>query len=100
MQLVSEALSKGVKQQGREADHSLPSNAEVKKDGALPPLPHMSSWYSAYLFSHRDYFTFTFTFRPETNKHLDLIGRKGPGLIFKVLIRNVVTFIFHTYKLI
>jgi hypothetical protein len=31
----------GVKQQGREADHSLPSSTEVKNDGAMPPLPHM-----------------------------------------------------------
>jgi hypothetical protein len=31
---------------GREADHSLPTSAEVKKDGAVPPLPHMSSSHS------------------------------------------------------
>jgi hypothetical protein len=29
----------GVKRQGREADHSPPSYVEVKKDGAIPPLP-------------------------------------------------------------
>jgi hypothetical protein len=29
------------------ADHSPPSSAEVKKSGALPPFPHMSSWHSA-----------------------------------------------------
>jgi hypothetical protein len=28
-----------VKRQVREADHSSPSNAEVKNDGAIPPLP-------------------------------------------------------------
>jgi hypothetical protein len=28
----------------READHSPPSSAEVKNDGAIPPLPHMSPW--------------------------------------------------------
>jgi hypothetical protein len=28
--------------QGRKADHSSPSSAEVKKVGAIPPLPHMS----------------------------------------------------------
>jgi hypothetical protein len=33
--------SSGVKQQGREADHSLPSSAEVKNGGAMPGLPHM-----------------------------------------------------------
>jgi hypothetical protein len=28
----------GVKRPGREADHSPPSNAEVKNGGAVPPL--------------------------------------------------------------
>jgi hypothetical protein len=37
----------GVKRPGREANHSPPSNAEVKKSGATPPLLHMSSWHSA-----------------------------------------------------
>jgi hypothetical protein len=32
-----------VKQPEREADHSPPSSAEVKNDGAIPPLPHISS---------------------------------------------------------
>jgi hypothetical protein len=36
-----------VKRPGREADHSLPSSAEVKNGGATPPLPHMPSWRSA-----------------------------------------------------
>jgi hypothetical protein len=36
---VPGALSPGVKQQGHEADHSPPSNAEVKNGGAIPPLP-------------------------------------------------------------
>jgi hypothetical protein len=34
----------GVKQQGREADHSTSCNAEFKNDGAMPALPHTSSW--------------------------------------------------------
>jgi hypothetical protein len=37
----------GMKQQEREADHSPLSSAEVKKDGAIPPLSDMSSWHSA-----------------------------------------------------
>jgi hypothetical protein len=37
----------GGKAQGREADHSPPSSAEVKNCGAIPPLPHVSSWHSA-----------------------------------------------------
>jgi hypothetical protein len=32
---------------GREADYSPPSSAEVKKGGAILPLPHTSSWHSA-----------------------------------------------------
>jgi hypothetical protein len=36
----------GVKRSGREADHSPPSNAEVKNGGAVPPLPRMFSWHS------------------------------------------------------
>jgi hypothetical protein len=35
-----------VKRQKREADLSAASSAMVKKGGAMPPLPHMSSWYS------------------------------------------------------
>jgi hypothetical protein len=38
------AVSPGVKRQWPEADHSLPSSAEVKNGGALLPLPH--SWHS------------------------------------------------------
>jgi hypothetical protein len=37
----------GVKWLGHEADHSPPCSAEVKNDGAIPPLPDMSSWHSA-----------------------------------------------------
>jgi hypothetical protein len=43
VQWVPGALSLGVKRQGRETDLSLPSSAEDKKGGAIPPLPHMSS---------------------------------------------------------
>jgi hypothetical protein len=37
-------LSLGLKRQRPEADHSPPSNAEVKNDGAITPFPHMYSW--------------------------------------------------------
>jgi hypothetical protein len=33
----------GLNRQEREADHSPPSNAEDKKAGTIPALPHMSS---------------------------------------------------------
>jgi hypothetical protein len=43
----SGAVSSGVKQPGREADHSPPSRAEIKDGGVMPPLPLMCSWHSA-----------------------------------------------------
>jgi hypothetical protein len=43
IQWVPGTLSAGLKQLELEADHSPPSSAEAKKDGAIPPLPHMSS---------------------------------------------------------
>jgi hypothetical protein len=36
-----------VKRSKREADYGPPSSAEVKNDGAIFPLPHLSSWHSA-----------------------------------------------------
>jgi hypothetical protein len=39
IQWVPGALSPGVKLPGREANHSPPTNAEVKNGGAIPPLP-------------------------------------------------------------
>jgi hypothetical protein len=44
IQWVLGALSPGIKQRGCEANQSHPSSAEVKKGGAIPPLPHMPSW--------------------------------------------------------
>jgi hypothetical protein len=46
IQWVPREISTRVKRWGREADHSTPSSAEVKNVGAIPPLPHMSSWHS------------------------------------------------------
>jgi hypothetical protein len=37
----------GANRPGRAADHSPPSSAEVKNGGAIPPLPHMTSWRGA-----------------------------------------------------
>jgi hypothetical protein len=34
----------GFKQQGHETDHLLPSSAEEKKRGAIPPFTHTFSW--------------------------------------------------------
>jgi hypothetical protein len=43
------ADSAGVKRPGCEADHSPPPRAEFKNSGAITPIPHTSSWSSAYL---------------------------------------------------
>jgi hypothetical protein len=42
----------------READHSPPSTAQVKNDGAIPPFHRTSSWHDAQLVKHSDNFTF------------------------------------------
>jgi hypothetical protein len=47
IQWVLESLSLGVKQSGREAEHSLPSCAEFKNGGAILLSPHTSSWHGA-----------------------------------------------------
>jgi hypothetical protein len=47
IQWVPGGLSSGIKRPGREADHSPPFIAEVKKGGARPLLTHTSSWHSA-----------------------------------------------------
>jgi hypothetical protein len=47
IQWVLVALSQEVKWQGCKAYHSPSSSAEIRKDGAVPPLPHMSSWHGA-----------------------------------------------------
>jgi hypothetical protein len=40
-------ISQGVKRLAIEVDHRPKSNAEDKNDGAIPPLPHTSSWRGA-----------------------------------------------------
>jgi hypothetical protein len=45
VQWVSGASTLDVKVPVLEADRSKPSSAEVKNGGAIPPRPHMSSWY-------------------------------------------------------
>jgi hypothetical protein len=51
-------LSPGeVKWPGLESDHLPPSS--VKNGGAIPPLPHMSSWHGAYQLNTATSFYFT-----------------------------------------
>jgi hypothetical protein len=47
IQWILGALSQEVKRQEREADHSPPSSADVKNDGAISALPHAPSWHGA-----------------------------------------------------
>jgi hypothetical protein len=42
---ASGPISLGAKLQVREPHHSPPSSDDVKKGGAIPPLPHTSSCY-------------------------------------------------------
>jgi hypothetical protein len=42
IQWIAGAVFPGIKRQGHEADHSLPSSAEAKKGGAIPPLSHIN----------------------------------------------------------
>jgi hypothetical protein len=58
LQWLSGALSPGIKRPGGAADHSPPSNDEIKNGGSIPPLPHTSPLLSASLITHRDTFTF------------------------------------------
>jgi hypothetical protein len=46
VQWVPGVLSWG-KASGLEPGHSPPSSAEFKSGGAIPPLPHTTSWHSA-----------------------------------------------------
>jgi hypothetical protein len=42
--LTSYPTGTGIKGLRHEVDHSPPSSATVKNGGAVPPLPHTSSW--------------------------------------------------------
>jgi hypothetical protein len=57
---MGNGFSPGVKQPGREADHSSPSGAEIKERVALYLHPQyvFMAWR---LVKHRDNFTFIFT---------------------------------------
>jgi len=58
----------GVKQPGREADHSPPSSAEVNEGVELyRQSPNTSSWLGAQL-NHSDNFTFTFLIQVKLTK--------------------------------
>jgi hypothetical protein len=46
-QRIPMAITPGVKRPGLESDRLPPCSAEVKNDGAIPPLHHKSSWHSA-----------------------------------------------------
>jgi hypothetical protein len=51
----------GVKRKGSKANHEHQTSAEIKKGGAISPLPRMSSWHSPSLIKQRVNFTVSFT---------------------------------------
>jgi hypothetical protein len=61
--LLSNGSFPGVGERGKamecEADHLPLSSAQVKKGGAIPPIPHisMSLWHIAEFIKHKDNFT-------------------------------------------
>jgi hypothetical protein len=59
IQWVSGVLSLGVKRPGREADHSLPSSAEVRNAWSYTYTPQYA-FMALCLVKHRDNCTFTF----------------------------------------
>jgi hypothetical protein len=63
----------GIKRPGHKADHPTPCS-EVKNGGAICPLPHTSSWHSAWLVKHRENFTFTFTNNVRVKKSISIIS--------------------------
>jgi hypothetical protein len=58
VQLVTRALSLGIKCLRHKADHSPPSSAEVNNGGAILPLCHMPSWCGVSLIKHTENFIF------------------------------------------
>jgi hypothetical protein len=58
IQWVLGAILPGAKRQGREADPSPSSSAEVMNGGAIPTLLNMYSWHNAQLIKHKSNFTF------------------------------------------
>jgi hypothetical protein len=75
VQWAAGALCPGVKRPGRKPDHSPRSSAEVKKVGAIPPLPRTSSWRNAYIIKHRGIFTF---FMVTADGYLETLTLEGP----------------------
>jgi hypothetical protein len=47
--------------QEHEADHSPSTTVDVKNDGPIPPLPHMSPWRDASLIKNREDFICLFS---------------------------------------
>jgi hypothetical protein len=58
MRWIVGTIFQGVKEPGREADHSPTSSVEIKNVGGTPELPHMSSCRGDLSSNHKDNFTF------------------------------------------
>jgi hypothetical protein len=84
-QWVPEALSPGLKRQGREADHSPPTSAEVKKIWIYTSTVHTSSWRIHFHHHHHHHYH-------HHHHHQWLYSRLlGPGLFFSFVIFFVQT---------
>jgi hypothetical protein len=70
-------LSPWVNQPGRDADHSSPSNAEVKNGGTIPSLTHVFK--AQCLIKHRDSFTFFKDLYSDILKMNELIKKRNLG---------------------
>jgi hypothetical protein len=59
--------------------HSPQSNAEVDNGGTKPSIPHTTSWISAQLFKHRDYFTVVLQWLRQVSNLLCGLVVRAPG---------------------
>jgi hypothetical protein len=80
------ALSPGPKRQGREADQSPPSGAEVKNGGAIPPLPPISSWANSpfYCVNHTKIYKCTMWVRSNTYLALRQVVHRVTAALYRL----------------
>jgi hypothetical protein len=84
-QWIQGPFSSGIKWSGRKADHLPPSSSEVKSGGAMPPLPHTSSWLGASLIKHKENLTSAFTSQAYLYSNIGVLD----GILLSFL--NIVT---------
>jgi hypothetical protein len=72
-----------------EADPELPSSAEVKNDGTVPPIPHTSSGGSARSIKYRDIVTFYKILQLRSNQTSDLLFPGGERIVILVVVMEM-----------